>query len=314
MEEILGFRGLAGEVLRSLLRPTLWLTAFPVLVLWGLLWGALYALGSKVPLFFHPGFVLCTFGSIVSRFALASARGDVHAGFFARLDRENRCVSPDDTCLKRALGFPLFLISQKNFHYYLSKSFLGDSDFLSAASLIKNLGSLGALFAIFYFAPDGLCLYWPHSYVLARRIWRRFLAPSPTLDCFVHRRADTLVFLANITGGISLFLFYYFVPAVLLALLASKIHTSWASHVLQFIFLYPFLILPILVGRLCGAFVAGERRWSTNFVAMLESSKASRWLILSSPLKSLKNIKLKNTFFHTRLKSASKKRSKILKI
>ena len=82
--------------------------------------------------------------------------------------------------------------------------------------------------------------------VLGIGTWRELIS---------NHKADLVVFYASMSGGVITFWILYFFPFVVTAILAFYLDEGLGATVTGFIFALPVLMAPILLGRICGAFV-----------------------------------------------------------
>lgn len=247
------FRGSAGEVVRGFVHVATLGTLIPVLVamlILGLVSGLITHLVG-LPLPFAVLLMLVTSSPIVGRFAMAARDGQLDAGFLsARLDRgavTGFVLRHATLCV--AWGLPLTLIG----HFVLGRSEAG------LGALAMGLPSGGAAFALLLLvtaAVIGQLL----SLLIATKADSigQALSADAWRWALVERRADLVPLAAALVGGLLVFAMVAWPVLGLLALLAAKGSTGVGAAIGVFAYAAPALAAPVLLGRLCGAFVFGE--------------------------------------------------------
>lgn len=247
------FRGSSGEVVRGFINLSTLATLIPVLVvmiLLGLLAGLIMKLaGLSLP--FAALLTLLTASPVIGRFAMAARDGQLDAGFLtARADRGavvGFVLRHATLCV--AWGLPITLIG----HFLLKPGDEGLSVMgmaipsggtavglllLGAAAVVAQLVSL-----LIATKTDSV------GQALSADAWRWVL---------IERRSDLVPLVASLIGGMVVFAMVTWPVLGLLALLVGKASTGLGTAVGIFAYASPALAAPVLLGRLCGAFVFGE--------------------------------------------------------
>lgn len=271
MEGISRFRGMAGEVTGSFLLPTTFFSALPVLIVFAVLgYGATLLKGNAQILAVPVMFI--AYVAIVGRFALAARQGELASGFFVGADSGGLAGFVGRyLVLTLAWSVPLGLI------VYLALD--RETLFVAMLALFPTdvmLEGGGRLQSI---GPTPFEMMQGGAAVLLLPVVALAALLMPTLCLIVATRADTLsealsreswgwllsfrgsdlpVFYAGLIGGMAVFAGVYLVPFAILIFLAFKISMQAGVLVSGFLYLLPLAATPILLGRMCGAFVAGE--------------------------------------------------------
>jgi hypothetical protein len=250
-EQPSAFRGSSGEVVRGFIDLSTLATLVPVLVsmvVLGVLAGLIMnAVGLSLP--FAVLLMLVTSSPIVGRFAVASRDGQLDAGFFsARADR-GAVVGfvLRHATLAVAWGLPLALIV----HFLVGRSERGMMGIgLPSGGTGLLLLLLGAIATVAQLL----------SLLIATKA--DSVGEAVTVDAWrwalVERRADLVPLVAALAGGLMVFGMIAWPLLGLLSLLLAQGSAKLGAALAVFAYASPVLAAPVLLGRLCGAFVAGE--------------------------------------------------------
>lgn len=274
MEGISRFRGMAGEVIGSFLLPTTFFSALPVLIVFTVLgYGATLLKGNAqilaVPLMF------VAYVAIVGRFALAARQGSLAGGFFGGaaggglMGFVGRYL-----VLTLAWSIPLALVV----YVALDREtlFFAMMAFFPTDVMLEGGGRLQSI------APSPFEMLKGGAAVLLLPAVGLAALLLPTLCLIVATRADTLaealsrevwgwllsvrgadlpVFYAGLIGGMVVFLGVYLVPFSFIVFFSFKLSLQAGAAVSALLYSLSFAATPILLGRMCGAFAAGEEGW-----------------------------------------------------
>ena len=253
MAFISSFRGYAGEATMSYVRLETWLTLIPVYIVWAVV-GYLITKLPGADLWQFAGTLVAGFtGSfLVGRFAIPATHGDFHHGLLtAQLElSENVAYAVRHMVVVFVYELPIVGL------VYAADLSLPFGAILSPASLVS-----AGVQAFIGFGLALLALAIPIvGYIVCLTTDSIADALSPGRWCWVviERLGDFLLFIASLVGGSALFFFLYAIPIfAVLALIASvSFELGMAAGMLSFA--VPFAGAPILIGRLCGAFVHGR--------------------------------------------------------
>lgn len=142
------------------------------------------------------------------------------------------------------------------------RSFMG-LFFFTGTSSIAASGFQGLILAIIgltvIFAPSICC-------ILAAECdsFEELFSTAPLEWLFLERRQDLGPYYSSVFGGLFIFYTKYLIPLVLINILLFKTSFETGMAFSSFTYLLPFLISPILIGRLSGAFVAGEAEMAST--------------------------------------------------
>jgi hypothetical protein len=277
MEDISSFRGAAGEVVRTFLRFGTFLTAIPVIFFWIVFAIVMYFIGSKIPGFLHFFLIMAAASVLIGRFALPASRGELDTGFFNPHLERGETLS---FALRYVTYTILWVIPVMLLAYYVldSKSLFylfmyGGMNFVSGGfhGLI-----LCFIMLICIFAPTLCCILATYTETVSE-----VLSIEPLRWLYEDRRDDLGAFYACLIGGMFVFWAKYIIPLLIFAILAFKSSSNFGATVATFIYILPFIVSPVLIGRLSGAFIAGEVSIEDSFdassapVSMLASKDPS---------------------------------------
>lgn len=274
MREVSVFRGVAGTITAGFVRPGTLLTALPV-------FGVYLAAGLAIAFF---SFVLrrspaaasipilllaaYAYAYVLGRFALPAARGELDAGFFAD------SLQPGDArryalrylLLAACWGLPLlglFVLAGRGLvgaamssaqHSAMMTEPMMEAPMLAGMAqggfslLLLVLGMVLSLLL-----PLLTAIVAAQSDELGDAFQiERWLTPLR------ERRDDLLCYLAILYGSLLLFYLLYALPLLALTTLAFKISTGLGGVVAGLLALLPMALLPVIIGRMSGAFVYGQ--------------------------------------------------------
>jgi hypothetical protein len=245
------FRGAAGEVVRGFVRPATLLTLLPLLAaaafLGAVAGGAVHLFGLS-PLL-TPLILMVAGSPIIGRFALAARAGDLRAGFISGRVEAGELVGfvTRYAVLTFAWGVPGLIVVAK------LAGALGGIPAGGPAALV-TAGPAGLLLILTVLA---LLLAPTLSMLVATRCNSVGEVLSPDAWRWLGtRRHDLVAFYAALVGGAVVFLLVALPPLVALALLAFAVSTTIGIGLAAFAWVVPAAAAPVLLGRLCGAFVA----------------------------------------------------------
>lgn len=267
------FRGLAGEVIVGFLRPGIFLTLIPVLGYWLIVGVVLYLLSGRVSPPFLMLLLLVSAAPLVGRFAVASANGDLHCGFFStKVDRGEVYAYTI-----RYIALTCVWVTLVAAIVYL---FLDGGN-----SVLAMFGPMG--FAKFGFKTllivlvAVICLLAPTLCLLLATVTQsvgQAFSPDPWRWLYHFRRADLLVFYSSLFGGIIVFYCVWAIPLAIIATLAFTYSPAMGAAVVGYVYLFPALASAVLIGRMCGAFAIGDEEIDRD-----EAEKQFNEAILSDP-------------------------------
>ncbi|MDO8811037.1 MAG: hypothetical protein Q7J38_03290 [Gallionella sp.] len=269
MQKVSRFRGMAGEVMCQFLSPGTLLLALPILITFAVLQLAISMIGGFTELIgisvFFIAYVL-----IAGCFSIPALRGDGNSSFFAHADNGKKlwlftgrylalaivCVLPLVLLAWVAMDREAFLDSAARMLIPLA------SIQQSAANLPLTVLALASLLML------TLC------FIVATRAETLREAFSRDTWCWLlsERRADLPIFYVALSGGMLIFFGIYLIPFALVFFFAFKISMQAGVAVSGFFYLLVLAASPILLGRICGAFVAGEdelEHATENILALL---------------------------------------------
>ncbi|KTD61107.1 hypothetical protein [Legionella spiritensis] len=260
MDDISNFRGMSGEVVRGFLKFSTFLTIIPIVLFWLAFYILLYFIGRRMPgyLFFFLNIAAASF--LLARFAIPASQGELNAGIFNAHIQRGETLAFVLRYLIYTLFWcvPVFLILYFVFH--TSSLF---SLFSWGGTSYLGMGIKGLLMALVMlvclFAPTIACLLATETSSLEEVF---------SLDTigwlYNERRWDLSSFYSSIIGGMLVFYAKYLVPLLVVNLIAYKISDEAGMSFSLFIYLLPVLVSPILIGRLSGAFIAGESQMDST--------------------------------------------------
>ncbi|GAB4224001.1 MAG: hypothetical protein Tsb005_20460 [Gammaproteobacteria bacterium] len=262
MHDDVVFRGMAGEVVNSYLRPKIFLTAIPIFIFWVLCGIILFFLSKFIPSIILSIIMLIAWTYLIARFAIPASYGQFTQSFFSEYINCSEVLGYLLRYIVLMLGWsvPIIIIGWLAVTGLANDlSMVANSDGIKPLSIVTS-GFHGflllLLMVIALFAPTLsliIALYADSvRETLSLDTWRWLLC---------ERRSDLIPFLSHLVGGFMVFWMVYLIPIILLTVLMATIAQSIAT-VLAFLgYLMPMLTSPVLIGRLVGAFVASEAEW-----------------------------------------------------
>lgn len=260
------FRGASGEVVRSYCSFNTLLTALPILMIW---------IAILVPTFFlslrarsNQGsgdlYVTILFtivhASMVARFALPATRGDLTRGFFdPEIEHSEVLAFVCRYLAAIAVWWVAIWLVGNAIIGYLPHMF-GASAFMTGFDAPASSVSYALFFGLIMLYL-GLILVGPLASFLiatcAPDIGQVF-SLSLLRWIFLHRLDDLPAFFSNIIGSILLFYIKFSIPLMFLSAMFSSGGPAISNICAILAITLPMLTSPILIGRMCGAFVYGQ--------------------------------------------------------
>jgi tetratricopeptide (TPR) repeat protein len=255
MQKVSRFRGMAGEVMYQFMLPKTLISALPILIIFSMLWLVTTMIEDLTGYSALPAFFI-VYVMMVGHFSLPALKGVFDSNFLSGTDTGNKLWLFTLRYMALILGCALPLALFASLTVGL-KSLPG-----SAAEILVPLASIQQssdrlpLTAIVLVSMLMLTLF----LIVATRA--RTLREAFSLDMWAwllsERRADLPIFYVALTGGLVIFFGIYLIPFALVFFLAFKFSIQLGVAVSAFFYLWVLAATPILVGRMCGAFVAGE--------------------------------------------------------
>ena len=274
MAYLSSFRGYAGEATMSYVRLDVWLTLIPVYIVWFIVGYLVVKLPSD-GIWQLTGSVFTGFvGSfLVGRFAIPATHGDVHHGLFTDQIElsENIAYAVRHMVVVFVYELPI-----------IGLLYLADLSIPFGALLSPSVLITAGVQALIGFAIGLIAVTIPvvgYIVCLTTDSIIEALAPERWSWVIIERMGDLLLFVAASIGGSVLFLLLYAIPifAVLAAIASMSFELGLAVGMLSAVI--PFAGAPILLGRMCGAFVHGRD--------MLQNEIPSGFVSPTSPLGAL---------------------------
>lgn len=263
------YNGLAGEIIRKYLSGSTFLSALPIILVWSVLALLIYLLHNQIDKRYLDvmQWLVTVLISLwmTGRFALAASRGDIHAGFFSEaysaaelLSYTGRALLYNLCWFLPALALGLYLTHSDNALrlFFFLKLGIGFGWVGIGYALLVMLSFFGPLLAA------ALAVY--------TESLREVFSREPWQWLFHERRADLACYCSQTIGGIVLFLLTFFVVIVALQILVSSVSIRAGFYFNAALSYLPFILGPILVGRLSGALVAKDE------IAWVEASSPSK--------------------------------------
>ena len=276
MSSITTFRGANGEVVRSFCSSATVLTALPIVIVWIVVLvpatiitmsRARYSSTSSGDLYLTVIFTVAH-ACMVGRFALPATRGDLTRGFFDPELEWTEVFGFVGRYLAAIIGW---LISIWLIGRALTNSAAG---LLSESAPMLFMGGVGEsgggvayiLFFALLMLYFGLILIGPLiSFLVATcaqsitdvyssHVWRWI---------FWDRAGDLPSFFSSIVGAVVILYIKISLPLMFLAALLGKASAPIGAVLMIFAALLPILASPVLIGRMCGAFVFGSDKLNT---------------------------------------------------
>ncbi|QRN04031.1 hypothetical protein GH742_09190 [Legionella sp. MW5194] len=257
MEQSELYNGLAGDVVRKYLRGSTFLTALPIILVWSVLALVIYLLQNQIDKRYLSvlqwlAVVLVSLG-MTGRFALAASRGDMHAGFFSGgysaaelLSYTGRAILYNLCWFLPALALALYLTHSDNALrlFFFLKLGIGFGWVGIGYAVLVLLSFFGPLLAA------ALAVY--------TESLREVFSREPLQWLFDARRANLACYCSQTIGGLVLFLLKFFIVIVVLQILVSAVSIRAGLYFNAALSYLPFILGPILVGRLSGALVVND--------------------------------------------------------
>lgn len=252
MDDITRFRGFSGEILRTFVQPSIFLTSIPLFLYWGVVLLLFMLLGNQLHPIVALAIVVFAASYLLGRFALPAAKGEFQEGFFTNhLDSgEARDFAMRYIVLTLMWLIPCILIIMgvfKNSMYFLMSSPSLGSGSAGFVGLVMVV-----LYLVILMAPLFTALIATYTDTVGE-----LLTGETYAWVFCERRSDIVSFLALVMGGIFVFFLVYMIPMAVVSMIAMKISYQFGFAVISFFYATPFMLSPVLIGRACGAFVCG---------------------------------------------------------
>lgn len=255
MQKASRFRGMAGEATRQFMSPKTLFSALLILIAFAALHLAFGMIGGFTEFIATPVYFM-VYAMMVGRFSLPALRGKFDSSFSSDTGNNNELLFFTGRCLALVLIFVLPLALPVWGAIGRETLLDGAAGMLiplasiqqSAANLPLTalvLASMLMLTLCFIVATRAETL----REAFSRDAWRWLLS---------ERRADLLIFYAALAGGMIIFFGIYLIPFALFFSLAFKISAQAGVAVSGFFYLLVLAASPVLLGRMCGAFVANE--------------------------------------------------------
>ena len=260
--DVTHFSGYAGEVIRGVIYPGIWLTLIPVFFLWFaylIIFTVLLNMAPKLADPLGPILAYCISSFIVGRFAVGASQGDVNSGFL------NMEIDFGEPIFFVFRSFVFLLIWQLPLYGIIELTGLG----LKAPSFAAATGDFTAVLLLFLFVV--MLLGFPMSWLLASATsnFAEIFSKDSWEYVFNTRRRDIPIYLAAVIGGSLLFLMIYCIPCLYIGkgmvtfVVSLSVTDPMAAEMLIALFswmaipIIPGIVSGVIVGRLCGAFVQG---------------------------------------------------------
>lgn len=264
------YPGISGEIVRYFIRLETFIVMIPMALAWlslallsYLLQSNLYSvwvnlfLAEYVLPYFHYFITLVSLfllALFTGRFALAARRGDYHCGFSSHQLYSGELFAYS----ARYIIYNLFwYIPALLMTYFLFRG----SNILELFFFLKLGSSLGSSVQIWYACFIVLVFFGPLIATLLAIYTESFsevISIEPWKWLLSRRSSDLPAYMGQALGGMILFLMKYLLPFFILKTLAFHISLKMELYLNEAFVFLPFIIFPILAGRLSGAFVAME--------------------------------------------------------
>ncbi|MCB0352300.1 MAG: hypothetical protein KDD64_02210 [Bdellovibrionales bacterium] len=262
------FSGVAGEVVRGFISPSVFSTVIPVCFVWLAFALVSYVLAQVLPPDSLSPLLGCTAllvaGFLVGKFAVPASQGDTHAGFLSPHSEFGDAIFFTLRAGVFILLIELPLIGLIKALDISSPSFWGIGSQSGFGWIIGFI-----VFVLMWLAPTVSWLLASYCGSIADAF-----TPGPWKWLFQARRKDLPAFYAALIGGWLVFLVIYLVPTVVLSgAIADALTPTEAKTPAQFqqammmqmlrplfVFFVPIAASSILIGRLIGAFHQGVGR------------------------------------------------------
>jgi hypothetical protein len=262
---------MAGEVTGSFLLPTTFFSALPVLILFAVLgYGVTFLKGNAQILVAPVMFI--AYVAVVGRFALAARQGEFAGGFFGGDGSEGLPGFVGRYLVLTLawsipLGLIVYLALDRETLFFAMMALFPTDVMLPGGGRLQSIGPTpfemmqgGAAVLLLPVVALAALLMPTLSLVVATRA--DTLSEALGRECWgwllSDRRADLPVFYAALIGGMVVFLGVYLLPFAFIVFFSFKLSLQMGVGVSSFLYLLGIAATPILLGRMCGAFVAGE--------------------------------------------------------
>jgi hypothetical protein len=248
------FRGVAGEVVRGFVQLGTLATVLVVMLVMLLvaLGAVLLVKVTGLPAPFAGLLLMVSSSPIIGRFAMAAREGQLDAGFL-NADSEKGAV----------IGFM--------FRHVTLCIGCGIPLGIAASVMLKSASASGGVFGGGLMPSGGaavglmvLGVVGGAAQILSLLIATKTDSVSEAISAdawrwvLVHRRPDLFPFLASLVGGMVVFAMLIWPVCGILSMLVMRQSVSAGAVLASFTYAAPILAGPILLGRMCGAFVFGE--------------------------------------------------------
>ncbi|MDO8465425.1 MAG: hypothetical protein Q7S46_09285 [Gallionella sp.] len=255
MQKVSRFRGMAGEVMYRFMSPRTLFSALPILFIFSALWLITAIIEDFTGFFALPVFFIA-YAMMVGHFSLPALQGTFDSSFFAGAGNGNKlwAFTIRYLALVFACALPLALFASVTIGLRALPGSAAEI-LIPLASIQKSSDnlSLTALVLVSMLMLT-LCL------IIAARA--ETLREAFSLEIWgwllSERRADLPIFYAALAGGLVIFFGTYLIPFALVFFFTFKTSLQSGVIVSGFFYLLVLAASPILLGRMCGAFVAGE--------------------------------------------------------
>ncbi len=255
MQKVSRFRGMAGEVTYRFMSPKTLFSALPILIIFAVLQPVISMIEDFTGLIATPVF-FTTYAMMVGYFSLQALRRGDNSSFPAVVDNSKELLyfTGRYLALTSICVLPLALLVRVS----IGRETLLDSAagiLIPLASIQKSSDNLPlTVLALVFLLMLTLCFIVATRAetlrdVLSRDAWGWLLS---------ERRADLPIFYVALFGGMVVFFGIYLIPFALVFFIAFKMSAQAGIAVSGFFYLLVLAASPILLGRMCSAFVAGE--------------------------------------------------------
>ncbi len=257
------FRGYSGEIVADILSPRTALSAAPVFALYSLCFGCAYGLSEALA---APWILLVLSPFIVAlavgRFALSAREGALHAGFFHESFSEAEALQYAGRylltlmlfCLPQYLALYLLYHRATTMMTQFAGLGMGMPFMMNSPALYAILGVAFLLLFVLFVLTPSLCALFTTctvelSEVLRTDIWGWI---------FFERGRDLIVLYSALFGGMVFCALCTTLPIGLFSTLFVMSSPGLSQILMGVAAFAPLCVYPILLGRLCGAFVIGD--------------------------------------------------------
>mgnify|MGYP001405079693 CR=1 FL=1 len=247
------FRGLAGDVVCSFVKPSTIFRSIPVLIFFAVTIGAIAFVLPDDAFPFDLLLSLMVLSFAVSRFAIPAVSGEFDDGWFSQHNSNSSSLSFSTRYVVITLIWSLpsaaivWLISSfgdDSLAFDLSPMSLAQSGVMGFLTLLLGL--------VFIFAPTLGFIICTATDEIAEmfnvELWKYL---------FIEQKADLVVFYTSLVGGVLVFWLIYALPLIVIVMIGVSISSALGGILGGFIMSLPLIMAPVLLGRLCGALVKG---------------------------------------------------------